>query len=334
MRLVQVLAAMVALSFLGCGSSGGNGGVEDTCPAGTTLEVFAQSTTLTAGGPRVEIFGGLSNGCPVMVNFTLNGPGTLAPTSGIPVYYTPPASVATVTTATVTATAAGLTDTILFTINPSASSVWTGTAVGPSSVSNSSGSISLTFASAVPAPPVLSSSSLDAVLAAAPVSVTGTFKSGTLTVSLTGTYDPLAQTFTVSGTGGGATYTFTGGVSVGGITGSFTMLVGGVSYPGTFTVAPGDSGTVTVYCGTYTGASSGTWNLVRTGATLKGIATTAGGNVPLSGTVSGSSVSITVPTGGDVTGTASGTISGTSINGTWQIPGTVESGTFSGTTNC
>ena len=47
-----------------------------------------------------------------------------------------PASVATVTTATVMATAAGLTDTILFTINPSATSVWTGTAVGPSGVSN------------------------------------------------------------------------------------------------------------------------------------------------------------------------------------------------------
>ena len=334
MKPAKTVIALIAMSFLGCGSSGGGGVEEDTCPAGTTLKLFAQSTTLTAGGPRVEIFGGLSNGCQVMVNFTLNGPGTLSPTSGIPVYYTPPASVATVTTATVTATAAGLTDTILFTINPSATSVWTGTAVGPSGVSNSSGSISLTFASAVPVRAVLLSSTLDAVLAAAPVSVTGTFKSGALTVSLTGTYDPSVHTFTVSGTGGGATYTFTGGVSAGGITGSFTMLIGSVSYPGTFTVAPGDSGTVTVYCGTYTGASSGTWNLVKTGATLNGIATTAEGNVPLSGTVSGSSVSITVPAGGNVTGTASGTISGTSITGTWQIPGTVESGSFSGTTNC
>jgi hypothetical protein len=333
MRLVQLLAAIAALSFLGCGSSGGSAGDEDSCPAGTTLDVFAQSTTLTAGGPRVEIIGGLSNGCQAMVDFTLNGPGTLSPTSGIPVYYTPPASVATVTTATVTATAAGLTDVIVFTITPSASSVWTGTAVGPSGVSNSSGSISLAFASEVPAPAVLLRSWPGAALAA-PVSVTGTFKSGSLTVSLTGTYDPSTRTFTVSGTGGGATYTFTGGVSAGGITGSFTMLVGSVSFPGTFTAAPGDSDTVTVYCGTYSGASSGTWNLVRTGASLNGIATTSGGNVPLSGTVSGSSVSISVPAGGGVTGTASGTISGTSIEGTWQIPGTAETGTFSGTTNC
>ena len=181
MKPAKTVIALIAMSFLGCGSSGGGGVEEDTCPAGTTLKLFAQSTTLTAGGPRVEIFGGLSNGCQVMVNFTLNGPGTLSPTSGIPVYYTPPASVATVTTATVTATAAGLTDTILFTINPSATSVWTGTAVGPSGVSNSSGSISLTFASAVPVRAVLLSSTLDAVLAAAPVSVTGTFKSGALT---------------------------------------------------------------------------------------------------------------------------------------------------------
>ncbi len=334
MRVTQAAIAVVTCISLGCGGSSGSGGNEETCPAGTTLHVFAPSTSLTAGGPRVEIAGGLSNSCTVMVNFSLNGPGTLSPTSGIPVYYTPPTSVTTVTTATVVATAAGLTDTIVFTISPAASTVFTGTAVGPASVAGSSGSLSLTFASGVPAPPALSPPPLGAVLAATPVGVTGTFKSASLTVSLTGTYDPSAHTFTVSGDGGGATYTFTGGVAASGITGSFTIVVGGATYPGTFTASPGGSGAVTVYCGSYTGTSSGTWNLVVTGAFLSGIATTSSGNIPLTGNVSGSTMSISFPSGPSVSGSASGTISGTSVTGTWQITGAGESGTFSGTTNC
>ncbi|HQR68390.1 MAG TPA: hypothetical protein PLB02_13455, partial [Thermoanaerobaculia bacterium] len=73
---------------------------------------------------------------------------------------------------------------------------------------------------------------------------------------------------------------------------------------------------------------------VRTGASLTGIATAGGGTIPLSGTVTGSSIGLSFPSGGPVPGTATGTIGGSSVTGTWQIPGAGESGTFSGSTGC
>ena len=117
MTRVWIVAATLALSFLGCGGADG-GSDGDTCPAGTVLHVAIVTNPVRAGGGPVEIVGGLSNGCQVNVNFSLSGPGTLNPTVGIPVYYTPPATVTSTQTATITATAAGLTDSIVVTINP------------------------------------------------------------------------------------------------------------------------------------------------------------------------------------------------------------------------
>ncbi len=117
MMRAWVVAVAVALSFLGCGGADG-GSSGETCPAGTVLDVNIVTNPVHAGAARVEIYGGLSNGCTVDVNFSLSGPGTLSPTVGIPVFYTPPATVTSTQTATITATAAGLTDTIVVTILP------------------------------------------------------------------------------------------------------------------------------------------------------------------------------------------------------------------------
>jgi hypothetical protein len=111
-------AAIGVLLSMGCGGSSGGGGGEDTCPAGTTMQVLPPTITVAAGSAGFDAIGGLSNGCPAMVQWSVSGPGTISPTSGIPIHYTPPATVASTTTATLTATAAGLVDTIVVTITP------------------------------------------------------------------------------------------------------------------------------------------------------------------------------------------------------------------------
>ena len=113
-------AVVVVMLSIGCGGSSGGGGDEDTCPAGTTMQVLPPTITVMAGSAGFDAVGGLSNGCPAMVQWTLSGPGSLSSTSGIPIHYTPPATVASTTTATLTATAAGLVDTIVVTITGSA----------------------------------------------------------------------------------------------------------------------------------------------------------------------------------------------------------------------
>ncbi len=119
MTRALMLAVVLVACSLGCGGgTSGDGGGGDTCAAGTVLDVHPESIDVQAGTGRIEIWGGFSTACQAMVDFTLSGPGTLSPTSGIPVYYTPPASVTTVTTGRITATGGGLTDTIPITIRP------------------------------------------------------------------------------------------------------------------------------------------------------------------------------------------------------------------------
>jgi hypothetical protein len=117
MTRALIVSAALALAFLGCGGadSGSDG---ETCPPGSVLDVKPDTLTVRAGAPAVEVWGGFSGGCQAMVYFTLSGPGTLAPASGIPVYYTPPAAVSATVTATITATGGGLTDTIPVTVTP------------------------------------------------------------------------------------------------------------------------------------------------------------------------------------------------------------------------
>jgi hypothetical protein len=95
--------------------------------------VLPATITIAAGSPGFDVIGGLSD-CPAMVGWTLSGPGTLSASEGIPVHYTPPATVTGTVTATLTATAAGLVDTVVVTIVPASTPVldpgfartWTG----------------------------------------------------------------------------------------------------------------------------------------------------------------------------------------------------------------
>ena len=117
MSRMGILSAVLALTFLGCGGGTADGDDEETCPPGTTLEVHPATITIAAGGPGFNAFGGLSD-CPAMVQWSIAGPGSLSAMEGIPVHFTPPATVAATTTTTLTASAAGLVDTIVVTITP------------------------------------------------------------------------------------------------------------------------------------------------------------------------------------------------------------------------
>jgi hypothetical protein len=92
----RVSAAGVLLLCLGCGSSGGN---NNNNPS---LSVSPSTTTVIAGGTAVSFTATLSNATGT-VSWTLTGPGSITPLTGTNTSYTPPAAVASATTATLTA---------------------------------------------------------------------------------------------------------------------------------------------------------------------------------------------------------------------------------------
>jgi len=168
-----------------------------------------------------------------------------------------------------------------------------------------------------------------AVMPAIGVGTTTDNATGTLTltgsspVSLTGTFTSPSGPLVVSGGG----YQFNGTVSGSTLSGTWT----GPGATGSFTTINSTGGSsVTVYCGTYSGTNTGTWNLAVSGSTVSGsFSDTNGNSGTLSGTVSGSTVTLTISTGG----TATGTINGTSVSGTWSAGN--NSGTWSGSsTGC
>jgi hypothetical protein len=110
---------------------------------------------------------------------------------------------------------------------------------------------------------------------------------------------------------------FTGSYADGVVNGTFTHSAGA----GIFTTR---SGSVTVYCGTFSGNASGRWNFTITGSTLDGVYNDGSSSNRLAGTVSGSNLSITF-----AAGTAAGTLSGSSASGTWTAGSA--SGTWAGT---
>ena len=132
-------------------------------------------------------------------------------------------------------------------------------------------------------------------------------------VAVTGAYTigTKALVFTTSGPSLSFNGTYSGGQVDGGFSGSES----------------GDwvarTGTATVYCGTFAGDASGTWNFVISGGTLDGIYDDGSGGNALSGTVSGNNLSITF-----AGGTATGTLGGASASGTWSAP--PDNGTWSG----
>ncbi len=193
-----------------------------------------------------------------------------------------------------------------------------------------SGVLTLTFPAA--APTILAASLLPlphfpTAAAAAATSITGTLAlTGGGTVTLNGTYDASANPqLTVAGGG----YTISGNFTAasGQFSGSFT----GPSGNGQWTASAGGT-TVRVFCGTYSGGASGTWNLVLDNNNmLSGVANTSKGAVQLSGSYSGGAV--TVSWSG---GTASGTLSTTTGagSGTWAATGGGSGNWTANTTGC
>ncbi len=161
--------------------------------------------------------------------------------------------------------------------------------------------------------------------AAAPISVTGTLAIvGDGSFSLSGTYDPSANP-QLTVTGGGYTITGTYTATNGVFSGSFSGP-GGTS--GQWTVSAGGGTAVSVYCGTYGGSASGTWNMVLDASNrLTGVVNTGKGARLMQGSYSpGSNPNVSVTfSGGSASGNvdpATGAGSGTWSNnkggaGTW-----------------
>src|SRR5437870_7093837 len=154
------------------------------------------------------------------------------------------------------------------------------------------------------------SASLDLTVAAA---TTGTIKPvGAASISVTGTYDASTKAVALSG----------GGYTIAGTIDDTGKLLGTYTHSGTegsvVAYQHTSANPVTVYCGTYTGDADGIWNTVLRGTFLSGVYDNVDGSDGyFSGTVTGSSVSITDVTASPGT-TATGTISGTTLSGTWS----------------
>lgn len=159
------------------------------------------------------------------------------------------------------------------------------------------------------------------------VSLTGVFNTSTSAFSLTGGGYTITGTATAgsaasgtppatSASGGPAfssstTSTLTGAITGPGITGTATMSAA---------AAPAGT-TVTAYCGVYTGDDSGMVDVITLGGSAVATVRGMGGGFAMSGTASGSSVTLTVTgqepgSGRTNTVTVNLTISGTTISGT------------------
>lgn len=179
--------------------------------------------------------------------------------------------------------------------------------------------------------------SLQAGMASAGViTLTGTvtLADGT-TATLSGTWNTDTGALSVSGGG----FAFSGTIVDGSLSGSFT----GPSITGFFSLQVGTvADGLAVYCGTFTGREpddmpsggtgtapdNGTWNLVVGPSSVQVLVVSDEGEaVPLTGSRSGSTVTITVP-GGSATGTLAGANS-EFVAGTYTIAG-VSQGTFQG----
>ena len=158
--------------------------------------------------------------------------------------------------------------------------------------------------------------------------ITGTLTpTGGAAINLAGTYTASSKHASVSGGG----YTV-----VGDYTESSTL------FNGTYTGPNGDhgswaveSGTVKVFCGSYTGSATGTWNLVLNDAgQLRGVAQTSSGAIGLVGTYNSTSGAITVTSPDDTTIGASGTLNATTGGGSgnWTVSGQA-AGTWTANTN-
>jgi hypothetical protein len=166
------------------------------------------------------------------------------------------------------------------------------------------------------------SASFDLMVAA---TTTGTLKLvGGEPMAVTGTYVAATQLVTVSGGG----FTLTGTIdNMGKLLGTYTHGSNSGYVAGFRHTA---ANPVTVFCGTYAGGAEGVWNLTRHGTSLSGAYVNIdGSDGAMSGSISGSSISITAIQNSPG-GSAVGTLSGTTMSGTWSISGI--SGTWTANT--
>ena len=110
---------------LACGGGSGNNGGGGNNPS---LSISPASSTVIAGGSPVNFTAALANTTGT-VSWALTGPGSIDPASGDTTSYTPPGSVASATTATLTATSGTLTASATITVNPPPTITVAGTVV-------------------------------------------------------------------------------------------------------------------------------------------------------------------------------------------------------------
>jgi hypothetical protein len=153
---------------------------------------------------------------------------------------------------------------------------------------------------------------------------------GGTTTSVTGTFNPATGAFTLTGGSITLAVTVDANSQVSG-----TITVSGASGSASGIVSTSTTSAVR-YCGTYAGSTSGRLNVTVAGAVVIGVAAENGGpgGIVLTGTLSGTTVTIHwIPDPGEL-GTATGTISATGIsNGTWSST-EGESGTWTATAGC
>ena len=158
----------------------------------------------------------------------------------------------------------------------------------------------------------------------ATVAATGTLKiAAGSTITLTGTYNPATKVFTMSG----SSYSLTATVANNAVAGTYT----GPSTSGSVSALPAPPGvTVTSYCGTFAGTESGRWNVAMSAGVVTGAASTPEGSVQLSGTLSGTAITMSWHPNDTDVGNTIGTLSGASISGTWSTNTPGDHGTWNG----
>jgi len=187
-----------------------------------------------------------------------------------------------------------------------------------------SGTIEITLGTSATA--TIAAAESRALASVLPASGTATF-TGIGSIALSGTWDDTTGDLVLSGGG----YTFMGTLSGNILAGTFSGPGGATGF---FTALTIGAGTITTYCGTYSGTASGVWNfaLQSTGQVL-GAYAGPGGSGGVIGQATGSTLS---GLWGNATedGTYSGSCSGSSVSGTWAETGGLDSGTFAGSTPC
>jgi len=150
------------------------------------------------------------------------------------------------------------------------------------------------------------------------VSGTLSMLTGGTPIAITGTWDSASGALTLSGGG----FTFDGKVDQKGISGTYQSPAG----DGAFTLLAASEATISLFCGTFSGAGSGTWNVAAAeGGGASGAFANADGSSAgtFSGTWSNGKLSLS---GSEVT--ASGSLTEQGGTGSWQAG--ANQGTWSG----